>query len=314
MNAQLEVIAPGLLTTVQDLGRWGYQSSGVPVAGPMDPFAHRSANALAGNPRVAATLEVTLVGPAVRFCDARTFAVTGAAFELFLDDEPVPCDRPVKARPGAVLRFGARGSGARAYLAVAGGIAVPPVLGSRATHLATAMGGLNGRVLRRGDHLPLGVVQGAPPANHVMVRTPRQQDPSPVIRVLPGPQAERFASDTLAVLTSAPYDVTVNSNRMAFRLKGPALQHLSSADIISDATPVGALQVPASGQPLLLMADRQTTGGYAKLATVITADIGIAGQAAPGDVLIFRVCDRAEALTALMARERPLLALESGAT
>jgi allophanate hydrolase subunit 2 len=132
------------------------------------------------------------------------------------------------------------------------------------------------------------------------------------LRVLPGPQDDRFAIDALEALIAAPYHVSVNSDRMGFRLSGPVLHHRHGADIISDATPLGAIQVPASGQPVLLMADRQTTGGYAKLATVISADIGIAGQAAPGDLLRFKICSRAEAVTALVARERPLLALETG--
>ena len=132
-----------------------------------------------------------------------------------------------------------------------------------------------------------------------------------IVRVMSGPQADRFADDALAALTTAPYRVDSNSNRMGYRLVGPTLRHRHGADIISDATPIGTVQVPASGHPLLLMADRQTTGGYAKIATVISADIGVAGQVAPGDSLQFRACDRSEAVAALLARERPLLALES---
>ena len=305
----VEVLAPGLQTTVQDLGRWGHQSIGVPVAGPMDPFAHRLANALAGNERGAATLEVTLQGPTLRFSDARTVAIAGAQFDLFLDDVQVGTSSfPV--RPGGLLRFGERRRGTRAYVAVSGGIDVPLVLGSRSTHLPTRTGGLEGRALVRGDRLPLGAPVG-PARGRPGIET-RSGDEAPAVRVLPGPQDDRFSADALAVLVSAPYYVTVDSNRMGYRLEGGALRHRAGADIISDATPMGSIQVPASGQPLLLMADRQTTGGYAKLATIISADIGVAGQAAPGDRIQFQVCSRADAVAALLARERPLLAVEAG--
>jgi len=309
MSDGLRILSPGLLTTVQDSGRWGHQSIGVSVSGPMDPFAHRLANALAGNPRVAATLEVTLNGPSVCFDDTRVVAVAGALFDLFLNDVPVPHAQPVLVGAGAVLRFGTRHHGARAYLAVSGGIEVPLVLGSRSTHLPTGMGGWQGRALRRDDYVPLGPSQ---PARRRAVGPPRvaAREASPVVRVMAGPDAERFMPEALEALVSAPYHVRVDSDRMGFRLEGPVLRHRATADILSDATPFGTLQVPGSGQPVLLMADRQTTGGYARLATVISADLGLAGQAAPGDALRFAVCDRTEAVRALVQRERPLLALE----
>ncbi len=309
MNGGLRVLAPGLLTTAQDRGRWGHQSIGVSVSGAMDPFAHRLANALVGNTRAAATLEVTLTGPSIRFDDARAVAVAGAVFDLFVDDQPVPHAATVAVGAGAVLRFGARRRGARAYLAVSGGIDVPLLLGSRATHLPTGIGGWHGRPLRRDDHVPLG--QPTPQRRRAVHHTSAEPDvATPAVRVLAGPDAGRFAPDALEALVSEPYHVSVDSDRMGFRLEGPVLRHRAKADIVSDATPFGTLQVPASGQPVLLMADRQTTGGYARLATVISADLGIAGQAAPGDALRFVVCDRAEALRALVRRERPLLALE----
>jgi antagonist of KipI len=310
-DSWVEVITPGLQTTVQDDGRWGYQAIGVAVAGPMDPFAHRLANALVGNPRTSATLEATLSGPTLRFFDRRRVAVTGASFELLLDDRPIDPCVPHDVDTGSVLRCGARRSGARAYIGVSGGFDVPQILGSRATHLPTGTGGLKGRALRRGDRIPLGSAAGsstrprAAAAEHPAGASPIE------VRVLPGPQHERFVSTALETLTAASYEVTLESDRMGYRLAGAPLKHRASADIISDATPLGSLQVPASGQPLLLMADRQTTGGYPKLATVISADIGLAGQAAPGDRLRFRVCTRAEAIGALVSRERPLLALEA---
>jgi len=308
MNATY-VLKAGMLTTIQDVGRWGYQSRGVPVAGPMDPCSHRLANALVGNDESAAALEVTLLGPELEFGDERIVAVAGAEFDLALDGRPVPHLAPFLVSLGSHLRFGERRKGARAYLAMSGGIACPPILGSRSTHVLSGMGGINGRALKTGDLVPL---NDAPPA-----RSPRGPA-SPIVplpegratvRVLPGPQADYFAADALNALQSAPYRITPQSDRMAFRLDGPRLMHARGADIISDATPLGVLQVPASGQPILLMADRQTTGGYPKIATVIAADLPIAGQLGPGDAIVFAVCSPREAMAALIAQERAVMKL-----
>jgi antagonist of KipI len=310
-QASVSVIKPGMLTTVQDMGRWGFQARGVPVAGPMDPVSHRLANALVGNGRDAALLEVTLLGPELEFDDERLVAVTGADFDLSLDGRPAPLRAPFTVSAGSRLRFGARRLGARAYLAVSGGIAVTPILGSRATHLVSVMGGVRGRALIAGDRLPLGVrsrfsraALPLPPARE------SRSDPNATLRVLPGPQLEYFQPDAIDVLQSAPYVVAQDSDRMGFRLDGPRLTHARPVDIISDATPLGVLQVPASGQPILLMADRQTTGGYPKIATVIAADMAVAGQLAPADTITFAVCTTAEALKALITQERALMALE----
>jgi antagonist of KipI len=310
-QASVCVIKPGMLTTIQDTGRWGFQARGVPVAGPMDPLSHRLANALVGNARDAALLEVTLLGPELEFEDERLVAVTGADFDLSLDGRATALNAPFTVAAGSHLRFGARRLGARAYLAVSGGIAVAPTLGSRSTHLVSAMGGLGGRALLAGDRLPLGdpsLRQGAALAPQEAVAA--LPDGRATIRVLPGPQADRFTADALEMLQSAPYTVARDSDRMGFRLEGPPLTYARGAEIISDATPLGVLQVPASGQPILLMADRQTTGGYPKIATVIAADIAIAGQLAPSDTIMFRVCTAQDAMKALIAQERALMALE----
>jgi antagonist of KipI len=310
-EAAIVVIKAGMLTTVQDSGRWGYQSRGVPVAGPMDPVSHRLANALVGNGRDAALLEVTLLGPELEFEDERLVAVAGADFELSLDGRQVPSHAPFTVAAGSHLRFGARRLGARAYLAVSGGITIEPVLGSRSTHLVSGMGGVGGRAVLAGDRLPLGdpsLAQGMALApQDAIIALP---DRHATIRVLAGPQQGYFAADALAVLQSAPYVIAQNSDRMGFRLEGPRLTHARGADLISDATPLGVLQVPASGHPILLMADRQTTGGYPKIATVIAADLTVAGQLAPSDTITFAVCTPADALKALIAQERALMALE----
>jgi antagonist of KipI len=308
------VVKAGMLTTIQDRGRWGLQSSGVPVAGPMDPVSHRLANVLVGNDPDAATLEVTLLGPQLDFEDERVIAVTGAEFEILVDGKPMPMHAPFIVPAESQFRFGARRRGARAYIAIAGGIVVPATLGSRSTHLISGMGGIDGRPIRAGDRLPLGDpgrARGSAPAlAQPVVQLPEGEA---VIRVLAGPQREYFSDDALNVLQSAPYTIAQNSDRMGFRLAGPRLSHSRVADIISDATPLGVLQVPASGQPILLMADRQTAGGYPKIATVITADISVAGQLCPGDTITFRVCTDREAIAALIAQERALMAVEAWA-
>src|SRR5256712_7974882 len=204
--SHLLVVKPGLLTTIQDRGRWGLQSRGVPVAGPMDPCSHRLANALVGNDPDAATLEVTLIGPELEFDDERVIAVAGAEFELTVDRRSVPANAAFVVASGSCLRFGRRLRGARAYVAMSGGVSVAPTLGSRATHVISAMGGLDGRPLKAGDELPLGestrrsgAVVGPPRAPIVAV-----PDRQARIRVLAGPQQDYFSADALDVLQSAP--------------------------------------------------------------------------------------------------------------
>jgi antagonist of KipI len=308
---EIRVIEPGMLTTIQDRGRWGFQASGVPVAGPMDLCSHRLANLLVGNGADAATLEITLLGPELEFEDERTIAVAGAEFEVSVDDRIIPTHRAVRVRGGGRLRFGRRARGARAYIAIAGGIDVPPTLGSRATHLNSGMGGLEGRPLRAGDRLPLGcagtsrpaLCDGRPPMLPL-------SDGRARLRVLAGPHDEAFTPDAFSTLRTASYTISSRSDRMGFRLDGPTLTHACGADIISDATPPGALQVPPSGRPILLMVDRPTTGGYPIIATVISADLTLAGQLGPGDTMTFVACSLGEAVAALIAQERALLAVQ----
>lgn len=299
------VVRAGLLTTVQDLGRWGHQDRGVPVAGPMDAYSHRLANRLVGNEDDAAALEVTLLGPELRANGDTICAVAGAQFELFVDQRQVDCGTPFTVAAGATLRFGRRLAGARSTVAFRGGIDVPPVLGSRATSLISGMGPFGGRAMAAGDVIPIGHAWTPGPAP-LPARPPRLPDGGARLRVMPGPHESRFTAAALEQLFSAPFTVTTQSNRMGFRLQGPELEHGESSEILSDATPIGSLQVPRSGQPILLMADRQTTGGYPKIATVIAADLPLAGQLAPGDWIRFVPCTRAEAVDALNRLERRL--------
>lgn len=292
----LSVLRPGMLSTVQDLGRWGLQASGVPVAGPMDMYSHRLANHLAGNDERAAALEVTLLGPHLQADADVICAVAGADFALDVDGRRLDMHRAFTIRAGETLRFGPRTDGARATFAVRGGIDVPPSFGSRSTSIISRMGPFDGRALKAGDRLPVGAAGDTPPAG--VPRPLTMPRGGAKVRVIPGPHAAMFTPSALDSLLHARYTVTPQSNRMGYRLAGPPLAHAAGADILSDATPMGSLQVPASGQPILLMADRQTTGGYPRIATVITADLPIAGQLAPGDWIEFVACTRDVAIDA----------------
>jgi antagonist of KipI len=299
----LKIIRPGMFTTIQDGGRWGFQSRGVPVAGAMDLYSHRLANRLVGNRPEAATLEVTLLGPQMECETAMTIAVAGAEFELTLDGGPVAMNRPISAHAGAILKFGERKQGARAYVAVAGGVLVPAVLNSRSTHVLSGMGGLEGRALRAGDRLP--VAENG--TGIFLDRLPTQKDFCPLslpeggarLRVLPGPRP-------IADLASKRFQISARSDRMGYRLDGPGAGNAPPGELVSTAMVTGALQVPPTGQPILLMADRATTGGYAVAATVISADLPLAGQLAPGDWIEFEVCSMQVADAALHEREAAL--------
>ena len=297
--AHLSIVRPGMFTTVQDLGRWGYQSRGVPVSGVLDWVSHRLANRLLGNDAEAATLEVTLIGPQLRFDQPTMFAVAGAEFRLTLDDTAVETNRALEAKAGSLLTFCERIRGARAYISVAGGIDVPPVLGSRSTHVLTAMGGHKGRALRAGDTLEQG-----------------KTVPGSVFEIAPGAFSKTgplFAWRRLRVvpvdpgmakhLTEARFRISSQSNRMGYRLEGAIVPIKATGELVSTAVPTGAIQIPPTGQPILLMNDHATTGGYQIAGVVIKADLPVAGQLAPGDWVEFETCSVEEADDALRQRE-----------
>lgn len=283
--ATLEVLHGGMLTTVQDLGRYGYERYGVPVAGAMDPFALQAANLLVGNSPGEAALEITLVGPTLRATEHCLIAVTGADLSLRLDGRPLPSWMAIFVRRGQIIEFGPPKQGCRAYLAVAGGIDLPPLMGSRSTYLSGGFGGLAGRALKKGDLIPIGrtafhlpILAGREfPADHI----PPYSD-APEVHVLLGPQDDYFSQEGIAAFLSSPYRVSPSSNRMGYRLYGAEIAHKERADIISDGIVLGSVQVPANKQPMVMMADHQTTGGYPKIATVIGADIPLLAQCVPG--------------------------------
>ncbi|GKS58960.1 allophanate hydrolase [Nitrospira sp.] len=300
---RMTVVKPGWLTTVQDRGREGYRRYGVSVSGAMDRIAYTLGNRLVGNADGAAALEITVSGPEIIFESQSVFAVTGGDLSPTLDGRPIVLWTGMRAPSGSRLSFGARRTGARCYLAVAGGIDVPPHLGSRSTHIATRTGGLQGRPLTKGVILHTGRCsqREAREGLAIPVRLRPRYSPSPVLRVLPGPQHELFLPDVLVSLVSAPYTLSSQSDRMGYRLVGPKLRH-AAARWISDGTVMGALQVPADEQPILLMADCQTIGGYPKPAVVISADLHLAGQLAPGDSVHFVMTTLAEARRVLRAQ------------
>lgn len=300
----ITVVKPGMLTTIQDLGRRGYQGLGVPVSGPMDTYSHRLANQLVGNATNAAALEITLMGPELTPDGDLTCAITGADIAVAIDGRPAPMNEPFTLRAGRSMKWGHRISGARQTLAVRGGFDVPATLGSRATHLTSRMGPFGGRSLRPGDVLPI----GAAPEDPRVVKGHALDIPlgGARLRLVPAVHRERFTDDAWGLLTHARFTISAQSNRMGYRLDGPILGHAAAADILSEAMPLGAIQVPASGQPILLLAERATTGGYATIGCVISADLPLAGQLAPGEWIEFDEVTRDDAIAALRRREAAL--------
>jgi len=281
----LEALEGGFLTTVQDLGRYGYERFGVPVAGAMDPFALHAANILAGNDPGEAVLEITLVGPTLRATESYLVAVAGADLSPRVNGREIPMWTAVFVRKGWSIEFGGQKTGCRAYLAVAGGIDVPLVIGSKSTYLRGGFGGFEGRALKEGDLIPIGQ-----PAFHLPSLAGREfptdcipkYTDAPEVHVVLGPQDDYFTEKGIATFLSSEYKIGSTSDRMGYRLQGPEIAHKGQADIISDGIPLGSVQVPADRQPIVMMADHQTTGGYPKIATVISADISLLAQCMPG--------------------------------
>ncbi len=304
-TARIRVVKPGWFTTIQDLGRYGAQQFGVSVSGAMDRLACAIANRLVGNADHTAVVECTLKGPELLFEQATTIAITGADLTPSLDGRALPLWTVVRVAAGSRLAFGPRRAGARSYLAVAGGFEVPMELGSRATHVASRIGGLAGRALAAGDLLVGGPASSGHPAERARALPDRvrpRYSRAPLLRVVPGPQEASFAASALRALTSGAYTLSSRSNRMGYRLEGPRLAHKDSSRLLTCGTVPGALQVPPDEQPILLMADCHTTGGYPILAVVASADLHLAGQLAPGDAVAFRAISLAEAQAALTVR------------
>lgn len=290
----IRVLDAGPQTTVQDLGRPGHLRYGVPPSGPMDRASFVLANRLVGNADGAAALECTLVGPRLVADAPCTVAVTGAEAPVTINDAALPRWATLRLAAGDTLRIGPARAGVRAYVAFGGGLEVSPVLGSRATYLRGRLGGLEGRALRRDDVLAVGPAPAAP-ARRVRPGAEPAWTGDATLRVVLGPQDDRFTGEGIATFLGHPYEMLPQSDRMGARLRGPRIAHTRGHDIVSDGIALGAIQVPGDGQPIVLLVDRQSTGGYTKIATVCSFDIGRLAQVKPGQRVRFAAIDVAEA-------------------
>ena len=290
----IRVLEPGALTTVQDLGRRGHLRYGIPPSGPIDRQAFVVANRLAGNPDGAAGLECTVLGPRFAAEASCAIAVTGAAMPLTVNGAEAPAWTTLILEPGDVVKLGAARAGVRAYVAFSGGVDVPAVLDSRSTYVRGRLGGLDGRALRKDDRLAL-FAAPRPSVRRARERARSAFADEPEIRVVLGPQADRFTDDGLRTFLGSAYEMLPQSDRMGARLRGPRIAHTAGHDILSDGIALGSIQVPGDGQPIALLVDRQSTGGYTKVATVCSFDIGRLGQVKPGHRLRFRAVELGEA-------------------
>ena len=324
----LHILRSGLLTTVQDLGRHGYQQDGIIVSGAMDALVLRAGNLLVGNTENAASLEITLLGPKILFDTDQLIALTGAHLSPTINGRPVGRNRAIWVAAGTELAFGPAMAGCRAYLAVTGGVAVPLVLGSRSTYLRANFGGHEGRALRAGDALPvgqpsaigerLGQLLARPGTAWAAARftpgpglcpAPR---PEPVIRAVRGPEYAQFSAESQRAFWRESFTVGTEADRMGYRLQGPGLERLPETELLSSAVTFGTVQVPAGGQPIVLLADHQTTGGYPRIAQVISTDFSALAQARPGQQLQFQEVTLAEAQALYLAQEAQVRGLRRG--
>lgn len=290
----IRILDPGPFATVQDLGRYGYQDRGVPVSGAMDPMSLRLGNVLVGNDEGAAGIEITWGGFEAEFAQDGVLCLTGAQADAWLNGASIPLWNALSVRRGDCLRIDTASVGARIYVCIAGGIDVPIVMGSRSTYVKAGFGGFEGRALQRGDIL----VCGTPPYRPVPSIDPQwvpHWGEDVGVRCVFGPQADAFPEESLEVFRSCEYIVTPRSDRMGIALEGTPLVHRRGPDILSDGIVTGAVQVPGDGRPIVLMADRQTTGGYTKIATVIRCDISRMAQVLPGYRIRFEAVDPLEA-------------------
>jgi len=306
-----EVIQPGAFTTIQDLGRYGYQKYGVSISGAMDRFALRVANLLAGNDEGEAAVEATIIGPRLKALGKIQVAITGADLSPEIDGIATPMWRTLDVPEGSILSFGALKSGCRAYLAVSGGIDFPLVMGSRSIHTRSNLGG-KGRSLTKGD-----VIKRKDSGIRIQESRTYQlpEDLVPVyerrrkVRVGLGPQHDSSRRRGIETFLNGEYEITPQADRMGYRLKGPKIEHKGGPDILTDATPPGSIQVPGDGMPIILLADGQTTGGYSKIATVVSVDQDLLAQARPGDKVCFQRITISEAHRLLAEMEKKIVEL-----
>ncbi|MBJ8030617.1 biotin-dependent carboxyltransferase family protein [Bacillus cereus group sp. N21] len=314
----VEVLHAGMFTTVQDLGRYHYQQYGVPVGGAMDQTALRMINMLVGNEENEAGLEITMMGPKLLIKKTTLLAIGGANMEPLLNGEPIPLWRPVLAKEGSMLCFRKTQFGCRTYVTFAGGIDVASSMGSKSTYVKAAIGGLEGRALKKGDLFQIGTPSKFATCmikklmdedrietrwgicNHVLPKYSR----SPIIRVIPGFEWDQFKSESLESFFTKEYKVSNYADRMGYRFEGEKLKRIEQSEILSSAVTFGTIQVPSGGHPIILMADRQTTGGYPLIGNVISVDLPILAQLKPGDYVTFAKTSITEATELYIEQEQ----------
>src|SRR5665648_627101 len=308
-----KVINSGIFDTIQDLGRFGFQRYGMPVSGAMDSYALRIGNRLLGNKENEAGIEISSPGLSLEVLSGTVIGITGADFNPTINNSPAPIWEALEVKKGDNISFNPVKNGCRSYLLVAGGIDVPIILGSKSTYVRGKIGGLKGRPLRKADIISIGKpnqeLQNIIGRKAASIDIPDYHEENE-IRVMLGPQDDYFTKDGLHAFLNSFYEITVNSDRMGYRLKGHKIESRNGSDIITDGIPLGSIQVPQDGMPIVMLADRQTTGGYAKIATVILADIDKLAQMKPGNKMKFTPINLEEAHRLLGEREKNITDLQ----
>lgn len=285
----IKIIKPGLYTTIQDKGRTGFQRYGIPVAGAMDDFAFRIANILVGNDENEAVIEATFLGPCIQLDFDGFIAITGAYMDPKINETSVKMWRNLKVDKGDILEFSGATQGLRTYIAFGGSLGINEILNSKSTYVRGALGGFNGRKLLAEDEISIDVSKSkVEPGKYISPGFIPEYTKEVNVRVILGPQDDHFSPEVIETFLSSPYKITAEADRMGYRLEGPTLSHVKGPDIISDGIAMGSVQVPGHGFPIVMMADRQTTGGYTKMATVVTFDLPYLAQMGPGDVMHFQ--------------------------
>ena len=326
----MNILKPGLSTSIQDIGRYGFQKYGIITSGAMDQFAHRIANILVGNNENEPTLEITLLGPTIEFLQDSLISICGGDLSPEIGGEQIQCWRPIFVRKGSILKFGSYRHGCRAYLAVAGGLDVPIVMKSKSTYFRAKIGGLYGRALKKGDRLSFCSLSAQSTKIMALFQQKNSTKPfiegnwfiseriipkyseKPTVRVLKGRQYHLFNHQSQISLFLKPFVITPQSDRMGYRLKGPSLALAQPVELISEAVCFGTIQVPADGNPIVLLADRQTIGGYPKIAQVASIDLPLLAQAKLGDSLQFTEITYSDAQRLFIQRERQIQQLKLG--
>lgn len=318
----ITVVKPGLLTTIQDLGRYGFQKYGVVVSGAMDTFSFRIANLLVGNEENSPAIEMTLIGPSLHFHEDSLIAICGGDLAPSVEGEPIEMWRPIFIKKGSILKFNAGKQGCRAYLAVAGGFSVASIMGSTSTYVRGKMGGVDGRALKANDRLllqsPSQIAKGIlkellmNESTAVNWKIPYKYKSDPIIRVLKSRQYHLFREDSQESFFQKSFNITTDADRMGYRLNGPLLLLEKKEEMISEGTVVGTVQVTPDGNTVILLSDHQTTGGYPKIAQVITVDLPLLAQLKPGDRIEFKEVTLEEAHRLLLEKEQYINELKIG--